>query len=140
MHSNLTKLTIINKYPSFLPFKMHVKLQLIVTVNPDQNPDPDPHSFGSLEPDPHRDKKLNLNADPQHCSKQDISNETEENCSLTRFDLIFVLADTILCCKAFKKNFHMRCFNDEFFSSLHLVHVFVVLEEGVPVGPAKNRP
>ncbi len=25
------------------------------------------------------------------------------------------------------------------FSSLHLVHVFVVLKEGVPVGPANNR-
>jgi hypothetical protein len=30
---------------------VHVKIQLCVTAKYDQDPDPDPHWFGSLDPD-----------------------------------------------------------------------------------------
>jgi hypothetical protein len=38
----------------------HVKIQLFVTFKFDQDPKPDPHWFGSLEPNPHWNKKLVL--------------------------------------------------------------------------------
>jgi hypothetical protein len=43
----------------------HVKIQLFVTLKSGQDPDSDPHWFGSLDPNQHCDTKLDqVNADP----------------------------------------------------------------------------
>jgi hypothetical protein len=50
----------------------HVKILLFMTHKSDQDSDQDPHWFGFLDPDPHRDKKScirirnEINEDPQH--------------------------------------------------------------------------
>jgi hypothetical protein len=38
---------------TYFKYIFHVTILLFATIKSDQDPDPDPHWFGSLDPDPH---------------------------------------------------------------------------------------
>jgi hypothetical protein len=53
-------------------FIFHVKIKLFVTAMSEQDPDPDVHQFGSLDPDPHRGKNIDLELYRNQCGSATV--------------------------------------------------------------------